>query len=121
MHGLVKPSDPKKHNPVDESPVPIGIRSAGFAPYARLLTLAPCRYFPRFTLSAVLPLPKRSYAAPMRGVTSLYPVTPSVFANVVPGKKRFAGSFVSGNQLHGRSYRIAPCSVRRLIVHWSCA
>ena len=41
-------------------PPPPGIRSDGFAPYARLLTLAPCRYLPRFTFSAVLPLPNRS-------------------------------------------------------------
>src|SRR4030095_9265780 len=41
-------------------PPPPTIRSAGLALYARLLTLAPCRYLPRFTFSAVLPLPKRS-------------------------------------------------------------
>src|SRR6516164_9730757 len=48
-----------------------GIRIDGFAPEARLLTLAPCRYLPTLTLTAVLPLPKTSYAAPMRGVMSL--------------------------------------------------
>src|SRR5216117_2781059 len=52
-------------------PPPPGIRSAGFAVYARLLTLAPCRYFPRLTFSAVLPVPNTSYAAPIRGVMSL--------------------------------------------------
>ena len=36
-----------------------------------LLTLAPSRYFPRLTLSAVLPFPNMSYDAPMRGVMSL--------------------------------------------------
>src|SRR6266536_5969445 len=56
-HGFVKPSAPNKHRPVVDSPLPNGIRNAGFAPYPRLLTLAPCRYFPRFTLSEVLPLP----------------------------------------------------------------
>ena len=45
-------------------------RSAGFAVYARLLTLAPCRYLPTFTLSDVFPFPNTSYAAPRRGVTS---------------------------------------------------
>src|ERR1700755_1160887 len=48
-----------------------GIRIDGFAPEARLPTLAPCRYLPALTLSAVLPLPNRSYAAPTRGVMSL--------------------------------------------------
>ena len=40
--------------------VPPGIRSDGFAFASRLPTLAPCRYLPRLTFSAVLPLPKRS-------------------------------------------------------------
>ena len=37
-----------------------GIRSAGLESYAKLLTLAPCRYLPRLTLSAVLPFPNMS-------------------------------------------------------------
>src|SRR5215218_6364456 len=56
---------------------PPGTRNDGFALGNRLPTLAPCRYLPRFTFTAVLPLPNRSYAAPIRGVRSLYPVTPS--------------------------------------------
>src|SRR5439155_11631563 len=100
---------------------PPGIRSAGFAVYARLLTLAPCRYLPRLTLSAVLPVPNTSNAAPMRGVMSLYPVTPSVRAKLAPGKNRDWGSVCAGNQLHGWSQRSAPWKVKRLIVHWSCA
>src|SRR5262249_21800741 len=49
---------------------PPGIRSDGFALETRLPTLAPCRYLPVLTLTAVLPLPKTSYAAPKRGVMS---------------------------------------------------
>src|SRR5215467_5751499 len=57
---------------------------------------------------------------------SLYPVTPSVrpkeygFAFSLVGSPPFR-SEPSGNQLHARSYLTAPCSVRRRIVHWSCA
>src|SRR5690242_12366339 len=36
---------------------PPGIRSDGFAFESRLPTLAPCRYLPRLTFSAVLPVP----------------------------------------------------------------
>src|SRR6185503_3680918 len=53
-HGLLMPPKP------EHSPPPNGIRSAGLELYARLLTLAPSRYFPKLTLIAVLPLPKRS-------------------------------------------------------------
>src|ERR1041385_7877609 len=38
---------------------PPGIRSDGFALGRRVPTLAPWRYFPALTLSAVLPLPNR--------------------------------------------------------------
>src|SRR5262249_62309774 len=51
--------------------LPPGMRSDGFALGTRLPTLAPCRYLPRLSFSDVLPLPKTSYAAPMRGVMSL--------------------------------------------------
>src|SRR5262245_7711660 len=90
--------------------VPPGIRSEGFAPETRLPTLAPCRYLPTLTLSAVLPVPNTSYAAPMRGVMSLYPVTPGVLGKLTPGKNVLAGCVTAGNQLHGWSYRMAPCS-----------
>src|SRR5947199_10633152 len=79
-------------------PPPPGIRTAGFAVYARLLTLAPCRYLPRLTLSAVLPVPNTSNAAAMRGVMSLYPVAPSRRPTLAPGKKRERGSVRGGNQ-----------------------
>src|SRR5580765_3174330 len=69
---------------------PPGMRSDGFAFASRLPTLAPCRYLPALTLSAVLPVPKTSYAAPTRGVMSLYPVTPGVFGKLTPGKKVLA-------------------------------
>src|ERR1700730_3440634 len=82
---------------------PPGMRSDGFAPDTRLPTLAPCSYLPPLTLSAVLPLPKTSYAAPIRGVMSLYPVTPGVFGKLTPGKKVLAGCVTAGNQLQGRS------------------
>src|SRR5580700_9508406 len=75
----------------NDARAPPGMRSDGFAPGARLPTLAPCRYLPPLTLSAVLPLPKTSNAAPMRGVMSLYPVTPCVFGKLTPGKKVLAG------------------------------
>ena len=42
-----------------------------------LLAVSACTYFPTFTLIAVLPLPNRSYAAPIRGVKSVQ-CTPSV-------------------------------------------
>src|SRR5690349_6655192 len=50
---------------------PPGIRSDGLAFDTRLPTLAPCRYLPALTFTAVLPVPKTSYAAPKRGVMSL--------------------------------------------------
>src|SRR5262245_42898212 len=50
---------------------PPGIRSDGLACESRLPTLAPCRYLPTLTFSAVFPLPSTSYAAPIRGVMSL--------------------------------------------------
>ncbi len=50
---------------------PPGMRSDGLAPDTRLPTLAPWRYLPTLTLTAVLPVPKTSYAAPKRGVMSL--------------------------------------------------
>src|SRR5688572_17282507 len=52
-------------------PPPPRMRIDGLVFDARLLTLAPCRYLPRFTFSAVFPVPNRSYAAPRRGVRSL--------------------------------------------------
>src|SRR4029450_244907 len=44
--------------------------TAGFAMVYCASLLAACRYLLTFTLSDVLPLPKTSYAAPMRGVMS---------------------------------------------------
>ena len=83
--------------------------------------VAAARYFPSVTLTAVLPFPNRSYASPIRGVMSLYPVTPSVAGNVIGAalNRDVCGApFPSdGNQLHARSYRTAPWMVARPIVH----
>src|SRR6266542_2535610 len=51
--------------------------TAGVSVVYRLPFCAVSRYLLIFTFTDVLPFPKRSYAAPMRGVTSLKPVTPS--------------------------------------------
>src|SRR5262245_12136234 len=84
-----------------------------------------CRYSPTFTFSDVFPWPKRSYAHPMRGVMSLYPVTPFDFGNVIGWAfhTEVSGAPLcsAGNQLQARSKRRAPCSVMRPMVHWSCA
>ena len=40
-----------------------------------------------------------------------------VCGKLTPGKKRLCGCVTAGNQLHGWSYRSAPCSVSRPSVH----
>src|SRR3954451_18813168 len=52
-------------------------RISGLRSMSVFVAVNACMYLPRFTFRAVLPLPKRSYAAPTRGVTSLQ-WTPSV-------------------------------------------
>ena len=73
-----------------------------------------------FTFTDVLPFPNRSYAAPIRGVMSWKPVTPSCRGKMkrLPNRLSAVMPFSpSGNQLHACSYRTAPCSVRRPCVH----
>src|SRR5438552_19190288 len=74
-------------------------------------------------LMAVLPVPKTSYATPRRGVMSLKAFTPSVRGNVMGAALKREATVVplpsAGLKLHARSYRRAPCSVRRLRVHVS--
>src|SRR5262245_54013229 len=48
----------------------VEVYGASFAAYAR--------YFPKLNFTAVLPVPKTSYATPTRGVKSLYASTPGV-------------------------------------------
>src|SRR6478752_1348887 len=43
--------------------------AAGFASRVNDVRFGPSRYLPMLALTAVLPLPNRSYAPPMRGVT----------------------------------------------------
>src|SRR5437773_4629041 len=75
-------------------------------------------------LIAVLPLPNRSYAAPKRGVRSLYALTPSVRGNVIGAALNrdvtVVPLFSAGLKLQARSYRKAPCNVRRPRVQESC-
>src|SRR5437868_6648565 len=52
-------------------------RISGFKSRSVLVAEKASMYFPRFTFSAVLPFPNRSYAAPTRGVMSLQ-LTPAV-------------------------------------------
>ena len=54
------------------------VESGSFAAATDVPVLA--TYRPRDTLSAVLPLPKRSYAAPRRGVRSFHDGTPETAA-----------------------------------------
>ena len=56
---------------------------AGFMKVYRSWLFALCRYLPTFTFSDVFPVPNTSYAAPMRGVMSLKPFTPSVRENMM--------------------------------------
>src|SRR5438046_1569105 len=46
------------------------IRLTGLRPAAMPVAESPCTYLLRVAFSAVFPLPKRSYAAPRRGVRS---------------------------------------------------
>src|SRR5262252_4361432 len=82
---------------------------------------APCRYFPRFTRTDVLPLPMTSQAAPMRGVMSLNALTPLAAGNVIGAGLYGPGSgaplWSAGKKLQARSYRTAPCNVSRPSVH----
>ena len=81
------------------------------------LPSAAARYLPKFTLTDVLPLPKTSYAAPNRGVMSLYDV-PSCAGNTVGVRMNgFGPTCSSGKKLADRSYRIAPVSVSLPCVH----
>src|SRR4051794_23242825 len=73
--------------------------------------------------SAVLPLPKASYATPNRGVMSLNESTPVVRGKLIGAGLKGDVSSVplnsAGVKLHARSYRRAPCRVSRPRVHLS--
>ena len=74
------------------------------------------------TLSAVLPVPNRSYggAQPRREV--LVAVDADGFRDDDRRRQEAGGPFLlGGNQLRARSNRTAPCSVTRSRVHWSWA
>src|SRR6202140_873852 len=73
--------------------------AAGFASRVKLVRLGPSRYLPRLNLTAVLPLPNRSYEAPRRRVTFFQSGTLSTSGNVTlrfgtqgPGPKVEAGT-----------------------------
>jgi len=53
----------------------VDVYGESFAAYAR--------YFPKLNFTAVLPVPKTSYATPTRGVRSLYASTPGVSGIVI--------------------------------------
>ena len=72
-----------------------------------LSLLAGSRYLLTFTRSDVRPLPNKSYAAPIRGVMSLKPVTPSDRGNRKGVARNCDGAVTpfspSGYQLHACS------------------
>src|SRR6185503_20397802 len=81
------------------------------------LPSAAARYFPAFTLIAVLPLPNRSYAAPRRGVMSSYDTPSDGSYTIATGTNGFGPSCCRGKWLHTWSYRSPPDNVSRFIVH----
>src|SRR5207244_13043563 len=50
----------------------MAVRMIGFRSKSLLAAVTPWTYLPRLNLIAVLPLPNRSYATPMRGVMSCH-------------------------------------------------
>lgn len=79
----------------------------GFLMVKTLSLFAGSRYLLTLTRSDVLPLPNKSYAAPMRGVMSWKPVTPSDRGNVNGVARNSDGAKTpfspSGYQLHACS------------------
>src|SRR5215470_3277842 len=75
------------------------------------------------TFSAVLPLPKRSYAAPNRGLMSFQSTTfkPGIVCTARFGRYCVGPIVVGSYDSFCRSNRSAPVSVRRFMVQRSCA
>src|SRR5258707_6727954 len=71
------------------------------------------------TLTAVFPVPNRSYATPNRGAGSLKFGTFGVAANCRASTKRPAGDVCAGTSALTASHRRPALTVRRFRVHWS--
>src|SRR5437773_12293710 len=74
----------------------------------------------RENLTAVFPVPNRSYARPNRGAGSLQFGTFGVAANCRAPTKRPAGDACGGTSALTNSHRRPALTVSRFKVHWSC-